>query len=241
MLLDNIHKDWQPLIFDSVYNNTTLKILFRDILPNISHQPKKEDIFNVFSMGPKNIKVVILGQDPYPVPGNAIGKAFAVNSKSNIPASLRMIHNEVENTVESPDPSTRVDKDTWKTLQHWQDQGVFLLNTALTVETGKAGSHIEYWNSFSNFIVHFLSSYKEISNIVWLLWGEKAKKFQYLIKNQLFIDEIYEGIPQNKNYILTAPHPAASLYGGKKSFLGCNHFNKTNELLKLNNLKQIYW
>ena len=241
MLFDNIHEKWKPIIIDLFYNNQKLKELFEKILPYISYQPKKEDIFNIFSMNPSDIKVVILGKDPYPTPGNAIGKAFAVSRGVKIPASLRVIHREVEESVESPDPSTRVDIDSWKILQHWQDQGIFLLNTALTVETGKAGSHIDYWRGFSNFIISYLSSYKEISNIVWLLWGEKAKSFQYLIKNQIIVDDIYEDIPQNKNYILTAPHPAASLYGGSKSFIGCDHFNKTNRLLRLNKQKQIYW
>lgn len=240
--IEKIHTDWLPVI--NLLYQEPLVSLNENILPNISFQPKKENIFNVFQIPVSNIKVVILGQDPYPTPGDAIGRAFAVSENTKIPVSLRNIMQEIgESILEFS--SSDYDKSKWKTLEHWQEQGVFLLNTALTVETGKAGSHLKYWQEFTKRVVSHISLTQPC---IWLLWGKKAQDFIPYIKNPYIVkgydNETIQNIPSNEdwNYILTAPHPAAEAYsGGKAGFFGCNHFMYTNRVLQ--NLKKapIYW
>lgn len=239
--IENIHKDWFPVI--NLLYQEPLKELIENILPDISFQPKKENIFNVFQMSLNNIKVVILGQDPYPTPGDTIGRAFAVSENTKIPVSLRNISQELEN--EGLKESHNFDN-PWKTLEHWQEQGVFLLNTALTVETGKAGSHLKYWQEFTKRVISYIAHNQPC---IWILWGKKAEAFiPYISKNPYHVKnydiDTIQNVPANDdwNYILTAPHPAAEAYsGGKAGFFGCNHFLYTNRVLQ--NLKKtpIYW
>jgi len=239
--IEIIDKSWYPVL-SHLYREPLLT-LNREILPNIPHQPLKEDIFRVFEMPLNKIKVVVLGQDPYPTPGDAIGLAFATRAERKLPASLRIIQQEIENTVIGF--SSYLEKD-WKTLEHWRKQGVFLLNTALTVETGKIGSHIHYWESFMKSVISYIS----VKNpCLWLLWGAKAQKFIPYIKGCPFQVKGYDrttikNIPANYewNYILTAPHPASEVYAnGNAGFYSCNHFYLVNEILKNLKLKSINW
>lgn len=238
----NMHEDWTPL--KGLLYQEPLTTLNSCILPEISYQPKKENIFKVFEMPLKSIKVVILGQDPYPTPGDAIGRAFAVSEQTKFPASLRIISQEIEK--EGFDLSNfPVEGQAWKTLEHWQEQGVFLLNTALTVETGKAGSHLKYWEEFTKIAISLISSQQPC---IWILWGKKAEVFKPYIKNPFLVKgydkELIQHIPTNDdwNYILTAPHPAAEAYsGGNAGFYGCNHFYYTNSILKKRKQKEIKW
>ena len=239
---DRIHESWNPII--SLLHQEPLTTLSEQILPNISYQPKAENIFKVFNNSVQSIKVVILGQDPYPTPGDAIGRAFAVSEDRKIPASLRIIREEILNSCGSNSFQQNTGEN-WKTLQHWEKQGVLLLNTALTVETGKAGSHLKYWQEFTKRVVSHISLTQPC---IWLLWGKKAQDFIPYIKNPYIVkgydNETIQNIPSNEdwNYILTAPHPAAEAYsGGKAGFFGCNHFMYTNRVLQ--NLKKapIYW
>lgn len=238
-----IHESWYS-IKQYLYEEPLIK-LNNEILPNIKYYPNKKDIFNVFKIPLNQIKVVILGQDPYHTPDTAIGYAFAVNENSKIPPSLRIIREELDNSCENTLWGNQylLNKDLpiWKTLQHWSNQGVFLLNTALTVEAGNPGSHLEYWENFTKHVIKLISYYNPS---IWLLWGKKAQSYSSQIFSGINIKDYkdsIEDIPKGKNYILEAPHPAASLYGGKNSFIGCNHFNITNQLLKQNNKKQIKW
>lgn len=245
-MIPNIDESWKPIT--SLLYQEPLTILKEQILPNCSYQPKKENIFKVFQMPVNQIKVVILGQDPYPTPGNAIGRAFAVSENTKIPVNLRIIQEE---TIKEGIPRYSVKEDgsfsdKWKTLQHWQDQGVFLLNTALTVETGRAGSHLKYWEEFTKMVISYISVTQPC---IWLLWGKKAEKFiPYINQNPFFVKnydkETIKSIPSNEdwNYILTAPHPAAEVYmGGNAGFYGCNHFIYTNEILKNLKKQTINW
>lgn len=243
--IDKIHKDWFPII--NLLYQEPLASLNENILPNISFQPKKENIFNVFQNPINNIKVVILGQDPYPTPGDAIGRAFAVSRNTKVPVSLRNISIELQNEgFADIDNKQLHESREWKTLEHWQEQGVFLLNTALTVETGKAGSHLKYWQEFTKRVVSHISVSQPC---VWLLWGKKSQDFiPYIVNNPFHVKgydlDTIQNIPSNNdwNYILTAPHPAAEAYsGGKAGFFGCNHFIYTNRVLQ--NLKKtpIVW
>lgn len=239
MYLDRVDSSWN-IVHNKVLLSPLDKFL-REELPNISYQPSKENIFRVFEKPMSTVRVVITSQDPYPTPGNAIGLAFAVNKESKIPASLRVIRDELvrDNQANYSEDIDFQDKE-WKTLEHWRRQGVMLLNTALTVETGKAGSHLDKWKDFTSSVISYLSSLN--NGIVFMLWGKKAQEFRYYIHNDIVIDKIYEGIPTGRNYILQAAHPAAELYsGGTAGFIGCNHFSIANELLRLNKKETILW
>lgn len=240
------HSSWYPVV--NLLYQEPLKTLSEEILPNISFQPKKENIFRVFQMPVQDINVVILGQDPYPTPGDAIGYSFATTEERIIPKSLGIIQNEIIREG-LPTYYPKEDghyADNWKELKHWTDQGVFLLNTALTVQTGKAGSHLKYWNDFTIRVIQHISS---TNPCIWLLWGKKAQNFIPNIVNSSFKVTGYDKntineIPSNIdwNYILTAPHPAAELYsGGKAGFYGCNHFTFTNTILQKVKSKTINW
>ena len=238
-----MHESWNNI--RPVFYSDKLNTLRDEILPNIKYYPKREDIMNVFSMNINEIKVVLLGQDPYFTPDTAIGYAFAVNENGKIPPSLRVIRQELDNSYENTDWGNKYllgkDLPVWKTLKHWTNQGVFLLNAALTVEAGIAGSHSDYWLDFTKEVIKYISFKR---NCIWLIWGNNAKKFIPYIYRGLKVSEYkdsIEDIPLDRNYILEAPHPAASLYGGKNSFVGCNHFNITNKILKINKQKQIMW
>lgn len=231
MIIKSIHNDWNPII-RFAYQEPLRKLNY-DILPNISFQPKRENIFKVFELKPKDINVVILGQDPYPIPGDAIGLAF-VNGNNKIPRSLKIIYKELENeSYENYD------------INKWFEQGVFLLNTALTVETGKAGSHLKYWDNFTKKVIEFISMENPT---IWLLWGKHAQKYIKYIHNPIHMigydeDTInYVPIDKDKNYIFTSPHPAAELYsGGKAGFYGNNHFKYANKVLVKTKNKLINW
>lgn len=240
-MIEQIDKSWQPILH--LLYQEPLNTLREDILPNISFQPLKEDIFRVFEIPVDKIKVVILGQEPHHN-GTGNGLAYAVKiNPYNTPIYLQQIHTEV---VQEGYMGGKFHYDGWKTLEHWKKQGVFLLNTALTVETGKAGSHLKYWEEFTKKVISYIS----IKNpCIWLLWGRKAQKFIPYIKSCPFITKGYnkttiQDIPANKewNYVLTAPHPAAETYtGGKAGFYGCNHFLYANEILKKLKHKPINW
>jgi uracil-DNA glycosylase len=212
-----IHTSWHPFL-EPLFQTPEIKFIKDTVLPKCIYYPQRKDIFRVFSMPIEEIKVVILGQDPYPNPNQATGYAFAVNDNINKPASLRNIEKEVGHSLD-------------RTLQNWVEQGVFLLNTALTVEKNRAGSHSSFWLKFTQSVIQIISA--EV-NPIWFLWGLHAKSYEGLIRLK----------KPDKDYsnILTAPHPASESYsGGKAGFFGCKHFEKANELLSLNNQSIINW
>jgi len=232
-LKEQIDESWHEIIFPIIHQEP-LKTLNEEILPNISFQPSKENIFRVFNKPLKSIKIVILGQDPYPTSGDAIGLSF-INGRNRIPVSLKNIYKEIKDSTNT---------ETVNPLS-WENQGVFLLNTALTVETGNAGSHLIHWKNFIRKIIHYIS----IKNpCIWLLWGKKAEIFSVYINNKFNVKgydkETIKQIPTNEdlNYIMTAPHPAAESYAnGKAGFFGCNHFYYVNEIINNKKLKKINW
>lgn len=237
-LFKNVHESWIPLLHSLAYKEPLVNFLTS--LRQISHQPEYEKIFRVFTMPVKDIKLVILGQDPYPRPGDAIGYAFAINKDRKDPVSLRNIKKEiVESDLANCNPGNEID------LLSWVDQGVFLLNTALTVETGKAGSHLKYWEDFTKTVISFISSENPCT---WLLWGKKAQSYISTIKNPFevkgYSKTSIEEIPIDPefNYTISAPHPAAEAYaGGKAGFFGSNCFYYTNRVLEKRSLKKIVW
>jgi len=182
--------------------------------------PSPENVLRAFSLcDPIDFKVVILGQDPYHTPGMAIGLAFGVPnllSEKQLPPSLKTIIKEVKQST----GEYNGDND----LTSWAKQGVLLLNTALTVREGEANSHSKLWNDFTKEIISNID--KEFDNLIFMLWGKHA---QYYAKQ----------INHAKHYILTAGHP--SPLNTKDVFIGCNHFNKANEVLKEDGKQQIKW
>lgn len=236
------HDSWHPLL--PYLKQEPLTTLNTEILPNIKYYPSKDNIFNVYKLPLKHYNVVILGQDPYFSPNKATGNAFAVPSTENTPPSLRHIKKELMLT-HNISFYYDIDKPEWKTLSHWSSQGILLLNTALTVEAGKPGSHLEYWETFIQKTIKYLSYNK---GCIWLLWGRKAQKFAKYIKNSFKVSgydrKTIKEIPAdpNLNYILEAPHPAAEGYsGGKAGFYGCNHFYFTNIILEKTNRRKIQY
>lgn len=182
--------------------------------------PASEKRFNAFLLTElKDIKVVILGQDPYHGEGQAHGLSFSVQEGTKLPPSLRNIYKELADDLD------------WKTtpdngdLTHWAKQGVLLLNTVLTVEKSAAGSHAKKgWEQFTDNVIEHIN--QETDGVVFLLWGS------YAIKKSKMIDP-------SKHHILTAVHPSPlSAYRG---FFGCKHFSKTNQLLIEQGNKAINW
>lgn len=181
--------------------------------------PPKEKIFNAFSLCKyENLKVVILGQDPYHQKGQAQGLAFSTPANIKNPPSMVNILKEIVDDVGS---SICLDGD----LTPWAKQGVLLINTVLTVEDSLPNSHQNIgWEIFTDNIIKYISDNQQ--GVVFLLWGSPA------LKKSKFIDE-------RKHYILSAPHPSPlSAYRG---FFGCKHFSKTNEILKRLGKSEIIW
>jgi len=181
--------------------------------------PPKEKIFNAFSLCKyENLKVVILGQDPYHQKGQAQGLAFSTPANIKNPPSMVNILKEIVDDVGS---SICLDGD----LTPWAKQGVLLINTVLTVEDSLPNSHQNIgWEIFTDNIIKHISDNQQ--GVVFLLWGSPA------LKKSKLIDE-------KKHHILSAPHPSPlSSYRG---FFGCKHFSKTNEILKRLGRSEIIW
>ncbi len=181
--------------------------------------PPKSQIFNAYEQTPlEQVKVVILGQDPYHNPQQANGLAFAVNPGINQPPSLQNIFKELNQELDTAMPDHG-------DLTPWAQQGVLLLNTVLTVRARQAGSHRQIgWETFTTRTIQTLSENKE--GLVFLLWGKDAQNKRSLIDAQ-------------KHFILEAPHP--SPYSANKGFFGCMHFKQTNEILKSIGRSPIDW
>ena len=181
--------------------------------------PNKEKIFHAFNSCPfKKVKVVVIGQDPYPTKGHANGLCFSVNSNVYpYPKSLNNIFKELQNDLSCAFPKSG-------NLEKWASQGVLLLNSVLSVESGNPGSHFNLgWEEFTDKVIQLLGNQK---GIVFLLWGNKSQKKARLINSK-------------NNLILVAPHPSPlSAYRG---FFGCSHFSKANTYLISKGKSPINW
>lgn len=184
--------------------------------------------------------------------GEAIGYSFAVDKSKAIPASLNIIRNEIVNSKVEIQSSV-FETAQWRELTHWRDQGVFLLNSALTVEALASGSHIQLWEWFTRKVISIISS---VQPSIWLLWGAKAKGFKgnivrghvpdMVTVKELMIEDNNDLIVNKNSFdintILEADHPAAETYPGSKyKFTGCNHFVICNQILKLKGQSIINW
>ncbi len=181
--------------------------------------PSADKIFNAFKLTPfKDVKVIILGQDPYINKGQAMGLSFSVPDGIQIPPSLKNIFKEIED-----DLGIKCIKSG--NLTRWAQQGVFLLNTTLTVRAGDSNSHQSFgWSNFSANVLAALN--KDNSPKVFVLWGGNAKKLKFIISNP-------------KHLVLESVHPSPlSAYRG---FFGCKHFSQINNFLSSNGLEPIDW
>ena len=181
--------------------------------------PPGQLIFNAFNTTHfDNVKVVILGQDPYHNPGQAMGLSFSVPNGMAQPPSLINIFKELITDIGLPVPNHG-------NLTHWAQQGVLLLNASLTVRANEPMSHAKIgWAEFTDSVISKISAQKK--NVVFLLWGKFAQEKQGLID-------------ETKHHVLKAAHP--SPFSADKGFFGCRHFSKTNEYLMKNGIDPIDW
>lgn len=218
----NIHDSWKSVLqaeFSQPYFVQVKATLLAAKQAGQVVFPPGKMIFNAFNRTPfDQVKVVIIGQDPYHKPNQAMGLSFSVPPGIRVPPSLINIYKELERTIPGFQRPGHGD------LTAWADQGVLLLNASLTVEQGNAGSHSKIgWQQFTDAVIQEISDQK--SNVVFLLWGNFAKKKAELIN-------------ADKHHVLTAVHPSP-LAGG--AFIGCDHFAKCNKLLENNGFSPINW
>ena len=215
-----MHESWKEFLnseFSKPYFKELSSFLHEEY-ENKTIFPKKELVFRAFATDLNDVKVVILGQDPYHTPGAAEGLAFSVPNSQPIPPSLINIYKEIDSDIgRHTNPTGH--------LRNWQQQGVLLLNTVLTVEAHKAGSHRgKGWETFTTEVIKYLNDNRP--HLVFLLWGRDARNKKSLIDTK-------------KHLVLEAPHPSPlSAYSG---FFGCKHFSKCNEFLIKNNEKPVEW
>lgn len=181
--------------------------------------PEGKNIFKAFENTPfKKVKVVLLGQDPYHNPNQAMGLSFSVPNGIKLPPSLQNIFKELQKDIGLP-IQTNGD------LTNWTSQGVLLLNAVLTVRQNEPASHAKIgWTNFTDAVIHTIS--EELFGVVFLLWGKYAQEKEYLVNKA-------------KHVVLKAAHP--SPFSADKGFYGCKHFSKTNEYLVSIGKEPIDW
>ncbi len=217
-----LHPSWLEAIgseFEQPYMQSLKSFLKAEKQQGKVIYPPGSLIFNAFNTTPFNqVKVVILGQDPYHGPNQAHGLCFSVLPGVRFPPSLLNVFKEIERDLHIPIPSHGC-------LQHWAEQGVLLLNATLTVEQGQANSHQgKGWEQFTDSAIRALNDQRD--GLVFLLWGSYAQK------KGRFID-------CNRHLVLKSPHP--SPLSAHRGFLGNGHFSKTNAYLAQRGLAPIDW
>ena len=212
--------------WDHYLENEYKKEYFQELLDFIKEEyknktiyPKQNEVFNAFRYTDyQDIKVVILGQDPYHGINQAEGLSFSVKDEVLKPPSLKNIFKELESDLKIPFPEHN-------SLKPWAKQGVLLLNAVLTVEEHKPTSHKDKgWETFTNSVIKILN--KREKPIVFILWGSYARAKKEFITNP-------------KHYIIESAHP--SPFSARNGFFGSKPFSKTNEFLRKNDIKEINW
>lgn len=215
-----------PLAWNSLLTPEFEKPYWRELIERVRTEyergavfPPRQHLFRALeACAPSEVKVVILGQDPYHTPDVADGLAFSTLSGNRVPPSLQNIFKEI-----AAEYGTPVSKDP--DLSRWARQGVLLLNASLSVRSGEANSHAEYgWHPFTDAIIHTLS--ERHANIVFILWGAYAGKKASLIDTE-------------KHCVLTSVHP--SPLSAHRGFFGCDHFKKANAYLLGHGRSEIDW
>ncbi|MBQ7429596.1 MAG: uracil-DNA glycosylase [Butyrivibrio sp.] len=203
------HKEYYKKLFEFVKEEYSTHVVY----------PPSDDIFNALHLTPlSDVKVLILGQDPYHEPHQAHGLSFSVQPGVDAPPSLVNIYKELGDDLGCYMPNNGY-------LKKWADQGVLLLNTLLTVRAHEAFSHQNHgWEQFTDAIIQAVN--EQDRPIVYMLWGKPAQSKMKMLNNP-------------KHLVLTAPHPSPlSAYRG---FFGCKHFSKANEFLVKNGIEPIDW
>ena len=218
-----INESWKKELqdeFSKPYFQQIVTFLKTEKLQGKQIYPPGSQIFQAFDAAPfDEVKVVILGQDPYHGAGQAHGLSFSVPEGVKPPPSLQNIFKEIQSDIGITMPPNNGN------LLPWAKQGVLLLNAALTVRAGEPFSHAKLgWATFTDEVIRHISDDKE--NVVFLLWGKFAQD------KQVLIDE-------TKHHVLKAAHP--SPFSADKGFFGCKHFSKTNEFLVANGQTPIDW
>lgn len=218
----NIEKSWKNAlkgIFEEDYFESLAKFIRQEYKEKMIF-PKAQNIFRAFDLCPiEKVAVVIVGQDPYHGENQANGLAFSVNPGEILPPSLRNIYKELELDLGGKFIDRNGD------LTHWAEQGVFLINSVLTVEAHQAGSHSNRgWEKFTDDVIDLLNREKE--NLVYILWGNYAKKKCDIID-------------RTKNLVLTSAHP--SPLSASRGFFNNKFFSKTNDYLRANGKNEIVW
>ena len=221
--IQNLPTCWHPL-----FTRECTKAYFLHIMEQLEQSDEKNnqiyphlnDLFRAFSITPySKVRVVILGQDPYHGPGQAHGLSFSVPKGIKAPPSLRNIHKALAHDLCIPPTSFFTD------LTPWAKQGVFLLNTILSVQQGLAGSHHTLgWQTFTTEVLKALAN--KPTPIIFMLWGKHAQKIRPLIHHPL-------------HAVLEAPHP--SPLSAHRGFITCKHFSKANDWLKQHQSIPIVW
>lgn len=216
-----IHPTWASRLqseFDAPYFQQLTQFVKQEYASGPCYPPGPE-IFNAFNLCPfPQVKVVIIGQDPYHEPGQAEGLCFSVKDGVQKPPSLVNIFKEIEDDLGRPAPTTG-------SLRRWAEQGVFLLNATLTVRAHQAGSHQGHgWETFTDAVIRRLSEERE--HLVFILWGSFAQR-----KGQV--------IDRSRHLVLASAHPSPlSAYRG---FFGNHHFSRANDYLIEHGLQPISW
>lgn len=217
-----ITDSWKQILqteFEKPYFEELISYVKEEYVINKCY-PGPDQIFEAFNLCSfEDLKVVIIGQDPYHGEGQAHGLCFSVNDGITHPPSLKNIFKEIESDLSIPYPESG-------NLARWAKQGVLLLNATLTVKSKNAGSHQNKgWEQFTDAVISIISEKKE--HVVFLLWGGYAKKKG-------------KKINQEKHYVLTSGHPSP-LSANRGYWFGNKHFSKTNNYLKNSNLSMIKW
>jgi uracil-DNA glycosylase len=217
-----IHNSWKKILlpeFEKSYMADLRGFLESQYKAKKTIYPKSADVFAALNLtSPEEVKVVILGQDPYHGPDQAHGLSFSVREGIRHPPSLQNIFKEIKTDLGCEIPKSG-------DLSRWAKQGVLLLNATLTVEAAAAGSHQNKgWEPFTDAIIKYINDNKE--NVVFMLWGSYAQK------KAAFID-------RSKHCVLESVHP--SPLSAHRGFMGCKHFSKANTYLKSKGLAPIQW
>jgi uracil-DNA glycosylase len=216
-----IAPSWKSVLqpeFEQPYFSEIVRFIKTEKATGKTIYPPGQLIFHAFDATPLDqLKVVILGQDPYHGAGQAHGLCFSVPNGVKPPPSLVNIFKELHDDLGVPIPGSG-------NLEHWANQGVLLLNAALTVRAGEPNSHATLWAPFTDAVIRIISAQKK--GIVFLLWGKFAQDKQVLIDVR-------------KHHVLRAAHP--SPFSADKGFFGCKHFSKANAFLSEEGLEAIDW
>lgn len=219
--LDNVKESWYNIINSlcikhDIFNK--IKELDSKYNNEIPILPNNELIFKAFNYFELNdLNVILIGQDPYINKNQAMGLSFSIPTNTKLPPSLKNIYKCIENTCKTKMNFNNGD------LTHWANQGILLLNKTLTVFEKLSNSHKKIWKNFTNDLIKFISD--NTNSIIFILWGNDAKS-------------IIPFIDQNKHHILQHTHPSPL---SRKPFINCDHFVKTNLILKEKNKKIINW